>query len=360
MDLAAVLRAAQPGAVVCLTAGSYGQLDLTGILKSGMVTVQSASGTATASLSLKNTIDEDPKLKAQTNNLTFRNLTIAGADLIRATNLNVIGNRFTDGVSLRASTAVPDANLWFDRNTFDNLGPAIWEGRFSIRGYGNRQPVGIKLTNNHFGDSAGHESSSDGVQIIGGAYGVQVGPGNEFEGIVQPQGANKAHTDPIQSYGSTHTVITGNYFHDNSTTLMFNDEGDNYTITDNVMASPGYPNPIAGDKWGGKNVIAHNTILGKDWGGGNVGIALGARGAGGTVEIRDNILVRAVSDPGGVATVTSNLFVNEVSGSNIAGTPTFVGGASPKTWAGFALAAGSVGVGKASDGKNMGVTSFGK
>ena len=52
-------------------------------------------------------------------------------------------------------------------------------------------------------------ATTDGVQIIGNAYGVQVGPGNEFTGLAQT--TSGAHTDPIQLYGSSHTLITGNY-----------------------------------------------------------------------------------------------------------------------------------------------------
>ena len=74
---------------------------------------------------------------------------------------------------------------------------SCYEGRLTVRGYNNTAPVGVTITNNHFGNGG----ESDGVQLIGGAYGVQVGPGNEFTGI--KQGSYSAHVDPIQLYGTT-------------------------------------------------------------------------------------------------------------------------------------------------------------
>jgi hypothetical protein len=43
------------------------------------------------------------------------------------------------------------------------------------------------------------------------------------------------------------------------------------------------------------------------------------------------------------------------SGSNFLGTPQFVGGANPTTYAGFKLAPGSPGKGAASDGLDVGI-----
>ena len=61
--------------------------------------------------------------------------------------------------------------------------------------------MGVSITNNHFGNGG----CSDGIQIIGNAYGVGVGPGNEFSGVRQNGYSN--HIDSIQLYGSRHTQI---------------------------------------------------------------------------------------------------------------------------------------------------------
>ena len=127
---------------------------------------------------------------------------------------------------------------------------------------------------------------SDGVQVVGDAYGVRIGPGNEFTGI--RQGSCGAHVDPIQFYGGTATVVTGNYFHDNgdgSGGIMSPDGDDSYTVKNNVFAETGaYPYAIAGG--GCANcVYTHNVFI-------NAGAVIGT-GNGGSVSTngiaRDNV-----------------------------------------------------------------------
>ncbi|MGZ3775975.1 MAG: hypothetical protein ACXVCY_19365, partial [Pseudobdellovibrionaceae bacterium] len=45
--------------------------------------------------------------------------------------------------------------------------------------------------------------------------------------------------------------------------------------------------------------------------------------------------------------------------NNLIGMPTFVGGSTPQTFAGFQLSAGSIGVMAATDGKDMGTNYYG-
>jgi len=47
--------------------------------------------------------------------------------------------------------------------------------------------------------------------------------------------------------------------------------------------------------------------------------------------------------------------LSAANGQNFAGTPRFVGGAHPTTYAGFRLALGSLGTGRASDGRDVGL-----
>jgi hypothetical protein len=52
---------------------------------------------------------------------------------------------------------------------------------------------------------------------------------------------------------------------------------------------------------------------------------------------------------------TNNLLVTGGTSPNISGSPTFVGGASPRTWTGYALASGSAGENAATDGTDVGI-----
>jgi hypothetical protein len=238
--------------------------------------------------------------------------------------------------------------LLFDHNVFDNLGTGLWEGRITIRGYVQTEPVGVTISNSHFGGGC-----SDGVMVIGGAYGVQIGPGNEFTGIKQ-SGCGSVHADPIQFYWADHTVVTGNYFHSNgdgSGGIMSADRDDDATVTDNVfVCSCTYPNSIVA---GGANgwLIQHNTFVG-----GTVLIAEANNGeaSSGNV-VRDNVW-----RGGGLFTVGNygsndhNLNSGYSGSGNLTGTPTFVGGGNPTSHAGYRLAPGSPGKGAASDGSDMG------
>src|SRR5262249_25662720 len=155
-------------------------------------------------------------------------------------------------------TTINNANILFDHNTFDgiNVCSSCYEGRLSIRGYSNTAAVGVKITNNHFGNGG----ESDGVQIIGDANGVEVGPGNGFSGIRQQSGFG-AHVDPIQLYGSRNTLITGNYFHNNSTGIMAPNGSDDETVTNNVFVMDEYPFAVLFG-WASNVTVTHNTLVG--------------------------------------------------------------------------------------------------
>jgi hypothetical protein len=265
-------------------------------------------------------------------------------------NITFSHNTFT-GMSL-VQTQRAHANILFDSNRLDgnNAGPNDYEGRLTIRGYDNTQPVGVTITNNHFGGGG----CSDGIQVVGDAYGVRIGPGNKFTGL--RQGSCGAHVDPIQFYGATATVVTGNYFDDNgdgSGGIMSPDGDDGYTVTNNVFAETGvYPFAVA---MGGcaRCIITHNLFV-------NAGLAVGTSN-GGTpstgVIARDNVFKNGGISPGPGSTysATYNLNAGVRGTGNIKGRAIFVGGAKPKTYAGYRLAAGSRGKGAASDGTDMGI-----
>jgi hypothetical protein len=100
--------------------------------------------------------------------------------------------------------------------------------------------------------------------------------------------------------------------------------------------------------------IQHNTFAG----GGDVRFEVfnGYTPSGNLV--RDNVFTAG----GGISTSSSgygandhNLNAGQSGNGNVTGTPVFVGGSNPTSYAGYRLASGSPGKGAASDGTDMGI-----
>jgi hypothetical protein len=337
--LASVFAAALPGDTVVLGSGNYGRFE--GSNKSGLVTVKAAPG-ATASMSLWTSAE----------NLRLDGLVITGGYIDGARNLSVVNSKVTG--YLRVDATETAHGILLDNDTFDgiNLPANAYEGRLSIRGYNNTGAVGVQIRNSHFGNGG----CSDGVQIVGGANGVQVGPGNEFEDL--RVGSCDEHVDSIQLYGSRNTQIVGNYFHDSSTHIMAPDGGNGEVISDNVMVGSDYRPAVQLGSHDGTS-FTHNTVR-------NVNVHMDSKTGGRASRngvIRDNVMVgggfNTTSGSGCQScTVSHNLFSGGAwaSGSNsIVGNPVFVGGSNPTSYAGHALASGSPGKGNASDGTDRGI-----
>ena len=93
----------------------------------------------------------------------------------------------------------------------------------------------------------------------------------------------------------------------------------------------------------------------------NVGFGQAGECGSGVQVIRDNVFVSGnvtILDCGSATKIsaTYNLNCRRCSGAgNVTGTPIFVGGANPTTYAGWRLAPGSPGKGAASDGTDIGI-----
>lgn len=331
--LQAAIQSAAAGSTLCLNSGSYGSLSLSGVSKASQVTVQPVSGASVTlgSVSLNNV-----------NHLTLTGLggtlSIAGGGIDSSTgassHITFAHVRWTSDFLIR-TRGNGDQAILVDHSTFDGISQGLYEGRLTVFGHNAPAPSGVVISNSHFGNGG----CSDGIQLTGGANGVQIGPGNEFEDIVQ--GSCTAHSDAIQPYDSRNTLIVGNYIHDTSTQIMAPDDAaDPVTIRDNVIVGSGYPWLVVAG--GSTNwVINHNTFL-------RSAVAFNKSNQG--------------TNPGGNV-VTNNVFAN---GANIVGSgytadhnlmsgAVFVGGANPTSYAGYKLAAGSPGKGAASDGSDMGI-----
>jgi hypothetical protein len=336
--LATVFARARAGDTVRLAAGDYGTFR--GGAKAGTVTLSPLRG---AQASIR------PRLDGATH-IAFDGLTIDGADVLGSSSISFRNSRFTGMTRVDASVA--NAQIVFDRNTFDGIDACAtcYEGRLTVRGHGSSVPVGVRISNNRFGGGG----ESDGVQIVGDAYGTRIGPGNEFTGLRQLAGYT-AHVDPIQLYGDSHTVIDRNYFHGNSTGIMAADGTDHAQITDNVFHTDGeYPDQIV-IGGGDSDVIRHNTF------------ANGARARIGRVNVSpsvaetvtDNVLTGGIWLSEGQSTagftINYNLNPGGRGSQDIRRKPVFRGGTRPASFSGFALAAGTPGKGAASDRTDMGI-----
>jgi hypothetical protein len=338
-----VFSGAAGGDTIHLAAGDYGRFG--GGSKSAMVTIVADPGVAA-------TIDAALDGAAF---IRFQGLTVTSADLVRSHDIQFVRSTFTGSVEI--ATTGTDQRILFDRNTHDGIMvcPTCHEGRITVKGAGESVPNGVAITNSRF--SGGN---SDGVQIVGHAYGTRIGPGNEFTDLLQGD-PDLAHTDPIQLYGSSHTLITGNWMHGNETGIMAPDGADHEVIEHNVIVSERYPWGIVLGSDDG-SVVRHNTLpTGRcSWNlrcgilridGGNAQTA--SRGTA----VQDHILGELAVSEGSVTSVESHNLIaaGEAAGpEDLRGVPTFSGGAAPAAWDGFRLTGDSLGAGSASDGADRG------
>jgi hypothetical protein len=227
--------------------------------------------------------------------------------------------------------------------------------------------VGLTISNNYL--SGG---TADGVRLDAGS-GIQV-LSNTF---TQLDDVDPCHTDAIQIYGSaSHVIMKGNFFYSQqnaaSCSLGMWDGGDHNVFENNVVA--GTPTngcygavALLNDD---SSTVIHNVFA---YGGclphgtstpcGDV--TLGGKtgqGAGTGTLIRDNIMTDIANGDGGLNATFSedHNLCHPGSGcgtgeGDIRGVPVFAGGSAPTTFSGFALCAGSPGVGRASDGTNIGL-----
>jgi hypothetical protein len=334
-NLASVFAAAQGGDVIHLAAGSYGTFN--GGSKPSTVTLTPAPGAAVSMGVAFSPADH----------IALDGMTITAANLVGAHDISITNSTFTGLTTIDAK--LPNANILLSGDRFDGINTcsSCLEGRVSVRGYENStQPVGVTIANSHFGNGG----ESDGIQIVGGAYGVQVGPGNEFSGI--KQGNFSAHVDPIQLYGSSHTLITGNYFHDNSTAIMAGDGGNAERVENNVFVMDEYPWAVVASHIPNM-VLRHNTVLGGSL---HVDDAInpGSSSTPSSGTIVDNAGPVSFGQRGSV-TESYNIFPGASGQKDISANPKFVGGAKPTTYAGFVLAPGTPGTKAADDGADMGI-----
>src|SRR4051794_8168874 len=222
-SFASMFSQAQGGDTVYLASGSYGSWS--GGAKSSMVVVAADAGAS-------------PSMSGGSFGSGVRNITVRGVT-------------FTGAVEV--SPGSTPLNLVFDGDTWGSVGHAGHEGRLSIVGGGSSAIGGEGGQGKK--STVGPGGCSDRVQ--GSSNGTEIGPNNEFKGIVQ--GGCSEHVDAIQPYASNYVYIHDNNFHDNEQGIMSPDGvSTGYRITNNVIhTATGYPCMHLGDTRNGS--VTHNV-----------------------------------------------------------------------------------------------------
>ena len=342
-----VFASAQPGDTVLLAAGDYGTF--TGAQKPGMVTIRPQPG---AAASMR--VDFRPASNITLDGLSITGLTIGNSG---SRNITVRNSLFDRSQATLRTGELANANILFEGNSHIGFvaGGGGGEGRIFLPEK-TSQPSGVTIQNSLFagGNSDGVQNGGRGVRILN----------NEFRDMQQIDGASGVHADSIQLYGSAETVIRGNWFHNVAVGIMCADGCDHEVVEDNVFAVNGSPYAVQLLSDSG-SVFRHNTML--DYGTCDYNQPCGILYLGnksqdpasqGTV-LKDNILTRVCICSGsvsGLAEQSHNLVTNGPANgtADVRGRPTYVGGPGPTTFAGFALAAGSLGKGNASDATDRG------
>lgn len=339
-NVASAVSSAAAGSTICLNNGNYGGFTLNGVSKNPRVTVHAvnplgASFTGTLAFS------------GNTNGLTFdgfnfTGITITGASTRELTfrNYNQTGKFLIDGVT----TATP--NILLENFTHNNVTAAqATNARINFSFSGRSTPV----------------ATIRGATIDGGcADGIQSGVPFiiEYSTLKNMQVGscpNDPHTDALQLYGGPFagTIIRNNYFYRNVQVLTAYDGVDGVLIDNNIFdpGPDGERRPCQIELYSDANsIIRHNTILARGSQYGHICLdRKTADDAGYGTIVVDNIANSIQTVNGSTYSQrTKNLLLSGAISGEIAGAPTYVGGSTPTTIAGFQLAASSAGKGAAS------------
>jgi hypothetical protein len=343
------LASAANNSTLCLEAGAYGGFTTTSV-RTGYVTVTPSPGVDRSAVTMA-------PVFSNARFMIFDGVTLNSAEIKgTAHSIKIKNSRFTQCLIIRASSfnnnniiigdepETPQMGAAGDGNEWIDVPQCTGDGGIYMPSIG-ANPSGVHIIGNYIDGG-----ESDGILM--GAREVEFAY-NEITG----KSETGAHVDPIQLYGSEETWIHHNYIHDNEVAagIMFPDESQSEIIEHNVIVQD-FSDCRTLNAGGAFNVtIRHNTLIGcillKE--------SKPAQGSEPTNAdlVRDNIVTDNIQITGGstIAERSHNLVGSGATGSNdIAGQPTFVGGSSPTTVEGYALASGSLGENSASDGTDRG------
>ncbi len=229
-DNVALAAAAAPnGSTICLNSGDYGNQRFTNIRRTDFVTLRSTTGVG-ARMSIGEIYGSN---FLRFDSLSFNSVSVREC----STDIQLVNSTWVPGgggLVFNYTTSCPqtDMRLLVDNGTFTGVARAVFEGRLSVRGV-----RGLTIRNSLFnGQPANTADASDGLILVGNSTNVTIGPGNVFRDILQSQ-CGSVHCDAIQMYGNgPGTVITGNYFVNNSVHIGNYDGGSpNTKIVGNIF-----------------------------------------------------------------------------------------------------------------------------
>jgi hypothetical protein len=337
--------------VLCFSSGTYSEIDLYGAHPSGMVTLEPAAG-STVNMGLFNLNGvSNVTITGFSGSSSSHGLYVQVAGQGNNSNITFSHNAMTtNGVNI-SNNALANANILIDSNTFIGFTSSGESSRVNIVS-DNACPNGITVSNNLM--SGGQ---SDGIDISGNSCQTQI-INNEITGIIESN-CGGIHCDGFQDNGGGNgTVLSGNYFHNNSDCFLLDDSSSNYVIKNNVCTTSS--DSSFWMQFGGAQTITldHNTIastVGAQYGNDHNG------NPSSNVTFTNNIFYSQPQDNAGQP--VSGAFLQDynlcrsgcVGPHSLNGQPTFVGGNSPTTYAGFALTSTSVGHNAGRDGMDIGM-----
>lgn len=341
-NVSTAVQGGDASTVLCFSSGTYSQINISAAHPSGRVTVMPAAGAA---------VNMGMFTLSGVSNVTitgFSGSSSSDGILLQGDNSNVTfsHNAMTsNGVVIRDDT-IANANLLIDSNTFIGFTALCETCRIHI--FNNACPQsGITVSNNVM--SGG---SDDGIQF--GGCGVHI-LNNEFSNLTGNPGG--IHQDAIQGVGDTNSVISGNYIHNVANCWQLTDGTSNITMTNNACMADG-SDGHSGQLCSQTALFSHNTIVSA----GDINVGNDSNGnSSSNWTVTDNIFNGQLSVNNGQSVTGTfaqdyNLCRSGCTGSHsLNGTPTFVGGATPNTYAGYALTTTSAGHNAGNDGKDMGV-----
>jgi len=363
-NVRASISAAAPGTTVCLNDGDYAGFTLSGISKSPRVTVQAVNPRGA-------TFSGVISFTGNTQGITIDGVNLTGA-VITGANTREITLKNADaseGTIQIDGVTHASPNILFENLTHieqDNAGfcrgdpfPCIDAGAYWFS----------------FSSRSSAVATIRGAIIDGGcADGVQSGvpfilENSQIRNKIVGACPNDPHTDATQLYGGPFagTIIRNNYYLNNVQVIAAYDGVDGVLIENNVL-DPGADSerrPCQIELYSDANsIIRHNTLVFRSatYPG---SICLDRKAgfdAGFGTQIHDNIVGSVVAENGSTyGSRTGNLVRSGAIAGEIPGSPTYSGGAQPSNWAGFELAAGSLGKGAASNpaGSDVGSLYFG-
>ena len=360
----AITEAGTGGQTLCLSAGTYPDLELIGYHPSSTVTIEPVSG-ATVGLG---------------------RVTLTGVSNVTITGFGPSnGSSSSDGLTTQGEYSGPNYNIEFSYNAMSRAGVYITQNPM--------RNANIVITHNRFvGFASSGETDrvnldtrsalncpngvtvsynlmqggeSDGIDIDGDNCGSQI-LHNEITGIVESN-CNGIHCDAIQDNGGgIQTVISGNYFHNNSDGLLFDDGNTGPDkITGNVFDNPG--GRCVEGMYGDGTLFNHNTFdcnvaIGQDHNSEPTTNVTFTNNVFGPSANSGFTYAPSYSQFGSFRMLDYNLRMSgdydggPAGAHDVIGSPTYAGGKEPASYSGWALAPSSRGVGKGSDGTNMGAT----